>query len=120
MQSGKILGSFRTFLSTPVAPKGPQKDPQSKKDQDQQQSQKEPNEEEILEAVKVLNALDSFKLNELSAEASKVGEKTIILVKDKKGHILRTISGMEIFRIFTHPNLVHQGPQLGSILDRRV
>lgn len=119
MQSGKILPVFRQFFSSAVQPKGAQKDSHSGY-QNSEQNHREPTEEEIFQALEVLNAQEEIQASGLKAVAERVQGKINLMMKDSHGATLRVLRAADIHRVLLLSKAGTGGSQIGRILDRRI
>lgn len=117
MQTGKISPIFRFFMGT-------KKLDNSNKDSSSQQNfhdspQQEPTDEELLQAIEILNDSEEFKKNGLRCFAVTENEKRAISVKNSLGTQVRVIPGSEIYRTIATVHASERNRH-GRILDRRI
>jgi len=117
MQAGKILPVFRQFFAT-SKPASTGKDPGSRQEQGQG-SEREATKEETARAAQILNESDEFVKNELVATVVQERERFVILVTDRAGNALRSISGNGVRQILLLTS-TPDSPRQGRILDRRI
>lgn len=119
MQSGKILPVIRQFFGTAIEPKAGKKDSQSGY-QNSQENNREPTEEEIFQALEILNAQEEIQSSGLSAVAEKVQGKVALMMRDSHGTVLRVLRAADVHRILSTGKVGGKGNQIGRILDRRI
>ena len=121
MDSGRIMPVIRNFFGQTVSIKGNDRERSSKDNpqQDQQKKEQQPSKEDAAHALAFLKSQETFIKAGLKAEVRELDGIFIIQVTDNQGSIVKTIRGVDLWRLLAQGKSTERDP-VGHILDRRL